>query len=246
MRKVLVLLVSLFATASLADGIDRDTLLTDAPAVPAQGTVRVTGGVTGTTDTSGVGGQQGQANISGSIQWTPVKNLAADVGAYYQVGRQGPSARFRYQILSQNSFGLDLAAGARFKTVGFHPDKGELEFLVAAGRKFGQFELVLNGIFGVETGGGQGKDAEVKAFGGWRFNDAVRAGIDSRLQAEVGDEAGAPAQPAGIRDYDLTAGPALSWMITRTFQLQALIGVAQPKKTNITAPVGVVSASLDF
>jgi len=38
----------------------------------------------------------------------------------------------------------------------------------------------------------------------------------------------------------------VSWLVTRTVQLQALVGVAQPKKTNLTSPVGVVSASVDF
>jgi hypothetical protein len=38
----------------------------------------------------------------------------------------------------------------------------------------------------------------------------------------------------------------MSWLITRALQIQALVGVAQPKKTNITAPVGVLTASLDF
>ncbi len=239
------LLFALASSAALADGLDRDTLLTDAPAVPQQGTVRVTGGVAGTSsDTSTPGTTQGQAQITGSIQWTPVQNLAGDVGAYYQVGAQGPSARVRYQFLNQSSHGLDLSGGVRFKTVGFHPDQGEMEFLVAAGRRFGQFELVLNGVFGVETGGEQGKDVEVKGFAGWRFNEAVRGGLDGRLQAEVEDQAKKPVTTG--RDYDLTAGPAVSWMLTRTVQLQALIGVAQPKKTDITSPVGVVSASFDF
>jgi hypothetical protein len=253
MRKLLAVMVLLSAASASAEGLDRDTLLTDAPAVPAKGTVRVTGGVIGTTDSSGVNNTQGQANISGSIQWTPIQNLAGDVGAYFQVGAQGPSARVRYQILNQLSHGLDLAAGLRAKAISFRSatckdcqTKGEVEMLVAAGRRFGQFELTLNGVFGVETGGGGGKDIEAKGFAGWRFNEAVRAGLDNRLQAEVGDAETAAVQPAGVRDYDLTSGPAVSWMVTRTIQLQALIGVAQPKKTNITAPIGVVSASIDF
>ena len=245
MRLALLAAVLLATSAASAQGLDRDTLLTDAPAVPSQGTVRLTGGVTGTSASEGVGNTQGQANISGSIGWTPVKNLHADVGAYYQVGAQGPSARLRYQILSQERFGFDLTGGVRFKTVGFHADHGEAEFLVAAGRKFGQFELVLNGAFGVETGGGGGKDIEVKGFGGYRFNDALRAGLDSRLQTEVSD-AEATSTPKVGRDYDLTAGPAISWMIARTIQVQALVGVAQPKKTDRTSPVGVLSASIDF
>ena len=89
------------------------------------------------------------------------------------------------------------------------------------------------------------KDVEVKAFAGWRFNEALRAGIDNRIQVEVSDEAN-PVTPKTGREYDLTAGPAVSWMASRTLQFQALVGVAQPKKTDKTSPVGVLSASFDF
>jgi hypothetical protein len=228
------------ASAASAQGLDRDTLLTDAPAVPAAGTVRVTG--------SGVATEKSDSSSSsftGTIGWTPIANLAGDVGAYFQSGAQGPAARIRYQFLNQSSHGLDMSTGVRFKTVGFHPDQGELEFILAAGRRFGQFELVLNGVFGVETGGENGKDVEAKAFAGWRFTEALRAGIDGRLQAEIEDEA-QPATPPVGRDYDLTVGPAVSWLVTRTIQVQALVGLAQPKKTDKTSPVGVVSASIDF
>src|SRR4051812_1708215 len=116
MRWFVLLAIALSAGSAAAAGLDRDTLLTDAPAVPDRGTVRLTGGVIGTSDEQGVGGTQGQARISGSIQWTPVQNLAGDVGAYYQVGAQGPSARIRYQFLNQDSHWLDLSGGVRFKT----------------------------------------------------------------------------------------------------------------------------------
>src|SRR5229473_2735933 len=243
------------ALAARAEGIDRDSLLSEAPAVPAKGTVRVSGISTGTSDEMGVNGTKGQANISGTIQWTPVENLAGDVGMYWQVGANGPSARVRYQILSQSRAGLDLSAGARFKTVGFHPDQGEVEFLLLAGRRFGNVELVLNGVFGVETGGENGKDVEGRAFAGYRFSEDLRAGLDGRLQAKVEDEGATPvgAPPKTGRDYDLTAGPAVSWIVARNlgtllhnFQVQGLVGVAQPKRTDTTSAVGIVSASIDF
>ena len=248
--RTLPALVLLAASAASAQGLDRDTLLTDAPAVPAAGTVRVIGAGLATQNSDNGSTPNGSSSFTGSVGWSPIANLHADVGAFFQVGAQGPAARVRYQVLNQLTHGLDLSGGVRFKTVGFHPDEGEVEFLVAAGRRFGHFELVLNGVFGVDTGAAGGKDIEAKAFGGWRFSESVRAGIDSRLQAEVGDEEQAPLGPGPVtptgRDYDLTAGPAVSWLVTRTFQLQGLFGVAQPKKTNITAPVGVVSASIDF
>jgi hypothetical protein len=251
-NSVLTLVVCALAFGARAEGIDRDSLLSEAPAVPDKGIVRVSGGASGSADTTA--NDAGHAAVSGSIAWTPIDRLSGDVGAYWQVGANGPSARVRYQILSQWLNGIDLSAGMRFKTVGFHPDNGELEMLLLAGRRFGQIELVLNGVFGVETGGGEGKDAEVKAFAGWRFDETLRAGIDGRLQVEVGDEqAGVGATVQSGRDYDVTAGPAVSWIaarnlgkLARNLQLQALVGIAQPKKTDVTAPVGILSASVDF
>jgi hypothetical protein len=259
MRFLAVFLVLLGAAQVRAAGIDRDSLLSEAPAVPDKGTVRVTGGAIGTSSDQGVNNTPGQANITGTIAWTPIQHLSGDVGMYWQVGANGPSARVRYQVLSQAQHGVDLSSGVRFKTVGFDPNNGEVELLVAAGRRFGRFELVANGVFGVETGGGGGKDVEGKAFAGYRFSDDVRAGVDSRLQAEVGDEEqqtlpapGATALKVG-RDYDLTAGPAISWIVAhdigkalKNLQIQALVGVAQPKKTDLTSAVGVLSASVDF
>jgi hypothetical protein len=246
MKWTALIVVLCLASAARADGLDRDTLLTDAPAVPDKGTVRITGGVTGTSDANGVDNVQGQTNFTAGIQWTPFDRFAADVSAYFQAGAQGPAARVRYQILKQRDAGIDLSAGVRFKTVGFHPDQGEVELLLAGGRRFGQFELVVDAVIGFETGEGGGKDGEVKAFAGYRFNDAVRAGIDGRIQAELGDDEEQGTQPAGVRDYDLTIGPAVAWMITRTVQLQALAGFAQPKKTDISAPIGVLQLSIDF
>jgi hypothetical protein len=253
--RALFLAAACFAFAARADGLDRDNLLSEAPAVPRKGIVRVSGITTGTSDSGGVNGTQGQANIAGSIMWTPLENLAGDVGMYWQVGANGPSARVRYQILSQERAGLDLSAGVRFKSVGFHPDQGEVEFLLLAGRRFGNVELVLNGVFGVETGGESGKDAEAKAFAGYRFNEDVRAGVDGRIQVEVADEAApAPGEPPKTgRDYDLAVGPAVSWVLARNLgsvfrnlQLQGLVGMAQPKRTDTTSAVGILSASIDF
>jgi hypothetical protein len=73
------------ATAASAQGLDRDTLLTDAPAVPPVGTVRISGAGTATEKSD-----SSSSSITGSIGWTPFANLHADVGAYFQSGAQGP------------------------------------------------------------------------------------------------------------------------------------------------------------
>src|SRR5207248_5615155 len=97
-----ILVLFAFASAATAQGLDRDTLLTDAPAVPPVGTVRISGGAVGTEKSD-----SSSSSITGSIGWTPFQNLHADVGAYFQSGAQGPAARVRYQLLNQFSHGLD-------------------------------------------------------------------------------------------------------------------------------------------
>jgi hypothetical protein len=232
------------SSAANAAGIDRDSILTDAPAAPDKGTIRVTGGGIGQAGTET--GSTNQSSVSGNILWAPLEGLSMDVGAFFQSGNSGPSARIRYQLLSQARFGIDMSAGVRFKTVGFNPNQGEVEFLLLAGRRFGNLELTLNGVFGVETGPGGGKDAEVKFFGGYHLTDNLKLGIDSRLQAEVGDEENKPVGTPTTRDFDLTTGPAISWMVMPRLQLQGLVGMFMPKGTNLTAPGGVVQASFDF
>ena len=237
-------LLCALASAARADGLDRDALLTEAPATPHSGTVRVSAGANSqTTDPTNA------TTIAGDIMWAPFQNFAADVGTYWQNSENGPTARLRVQLLSQSSFGVDLGLGVRFKKIGFftHPldgsPNGELEFLVAVGRRFGPLDLILNGVFGAETGG-PGKDLEAKAFVGYHFLENLRAGIDGRLQAEFVDENGT--KTPGSEDMDLTVGPAVSWLILQRLQLQALVGLAKPKGGTAATGAGLILVSADF
>src|SRR3979409_391938 len=93
----------LFSICCWADGLDRDALLTEAPATPKAGTVRVTGSGGGATQGDNPG--TGSGGLDASILWAPINHLAADVGGYFQDGAVGPSARARYQFLNQADHG---------------------------------------------------------------------------------------------------------------------------------------------
>src|SRR2546430_17650015 len=97
MRFLAVFLVLAAATQARAAGIDRDSLLSEAPAVPDKGTVRISGGATGTSSDQGVNNTPGQANITGTIAWTPIQNLSGDVGMYRSEERRvGKECRSRW------------------------------------------------------------------------------------------------------------------------------------------------------
>lgn len=216
-------LLSFLSGPALAAGLDRDGLLTEAPATPSAGNVRVSGGGSGQV-ASGTSG-----SVSATVMWTPLEHLAGDVGGYFQSeGTFGPSARVRYQLLNQSSHGIDLAVGTRYKWLGFsiNPNvgghRGELELLVAGGRKFGPLDVALNGVVGFEVGE-DGKDAELKGMVGYNLWDGLRLGVDTRFQAEFQDPTGVKV-PDFTNDVALIGGPSVSWMVTPQVEIQALAG----------------------
>ena len=240
--RLMTLLCLLAAPASFAQMLDVDALLVEASAVPGQGTVRLSGGGGGQTVSTDPG--QGTASVAGSVLWVPVRGFGGDVGAYYQTGRSGPSARVRYQFLSQDSAGVDLTLGARYKSEGFSgTGVGEIEALFAIGRSFGQVDLVLNLVWGWELGG-PGQDAEVKALVGWRFNDNVRLGLEVRAQTEVHNEDGW--QAPQMIGTDLRAGPTFFWRVSRPVSFQVLVGVGKPVNVNQAGLLALGSFALDL
>ncbi len=240
--RMLTLLCLLAAPASFAQMLDVDALLVEASAVPGQGTVRLSGGGGGQSVSTDPG--TGEATIAGSVLWVPFRGFGGDVGAYYQAGRSGPSARVRYQFLSQDSAGVDLTLGARYKSEGFSgPGQGEVEALFALGRSFGQLDLVLNLVWGWEIND-PGQDAEIKALIGWRFNDNLRLGLEVRAQTEVHDEDGYKA-PQMIAT-DIRGGPTLFWRVSRQVSLQFLVGVSKPVNLNEAGLLALGSFAIDL
>src|SRR5438046_3551432 len=75
MRSLAAVLLA-FASSAYAQGLDRDTLLTDAPAVPAVGTVRMAG--------AGVAAEKSDrssSSLTGSIGCHAIDQLTSAVGA---------------------------------------------------------------------------------------------------------------------------------------------------------------------
>ena len=235
-RSLLAACIGLVVANARAEALSRDTLLTDAPATPAAGTLRMSGG--GSEGTS-----QGDATLVATVQWTPLPHLSTDAGLLGQTSGFGPTARLRYQLLEQAQAGIDLAVGVRYKNVGFRENNGEIESLLAAGHRWGRVSVIANAVYGHETGG-PGQDLEGKVFGGFDLSSAVRLGLDSRLQAEFVDENGMK-RPT-LADMDVRAGPAVSWQITSKIQLQGLVGAGKPSGPTPFGPVAMSILSVDI
>ncbi len=240
-RGWVALLALALAPAASAQMLDVDGLLVEASAVPAPGTVRVLANGGGQ---AAVADSEATANVAGSVLWVPFRGLAGDVGAYYQTGSSGPSVRLRYQLLNQDSAGVNLSLGARYKSVGFAGEgSGEVEAMMAIGRSWGRLDTVLNGVWGWELND-PGMDAEVKALVGWRFTDNVRVGVEARAQSEVHDENGWKGPQ--MLQTDLRAGPTAFWRIAKPVTAQILLGVGKPIGVHAAGLLALGAFSFDI
>jgi hypothetical protein len=221
---------------------DRDSLLVDAAAVPQAGTLRLSAG--GGASASTAASSSASANLGAGIQYTLLPGFALGVSGYVDGGQVTPAATARYQFLNQLDHGLNLSALARFKSVGFTSTGSELEAGVNAGRRFGLFDVLANGVVGKGLGGDSGTDLEGKLSTGVALGQSGRLGLDARLRSEISDSQQSITPPMG-RDFDLMAGPTASVIIQRV-QLQAFAGYSAPRHTVRAGPAALGSVSIDF
>jgi hypothetical protein len=132
--------------------------------------------------------------------WGP---FAVRGGAEYSSVRREPrpSIGGRVQLLRQERHGIDGSVSVFYRPEGFTEPEGEIETIVALGRRFDRVAVLANLVYGQDPEGNE-RDGELRfaslyAAGRWTF------GLDSRLRFAMGTQKRAMAEPK----LDLLAGP---------------------------------------
>jgi hypothetical protein len=139
--------------------------------------------------------------------------LALRAGAEYSqlTDRFRPSLGLRAQALSQDRQAVDLGVGLFYRPEGFTEAEGEIELAVALGRRFGRFASFANVIYGQDPEAAE-RDGELRLAALYAFTDALQAGLDARLRADVGSDEGERRAEGGA-EYDVVAGPTASYAL---------------------------------
>ncbi|WNG28955.1 hypothetical protein F0U62_36870 [Cystobacter fuscus] len=232
----LVLGLPVLARAAEDDWNMRDTLLTEAAAVPGAGTVRVSAG--GGLDQSDDGADSSVTSLGASLLWSPVTNLALGVSSQWQGGSFTPAASVRWQLLSEAVAPVNLTAFVRFRAVGMESTGSELDAKLAFGRTLGRVGLTGNVLVGKGLGHRGDVDFEASSLASYRLTSAFRTGIEGRVHFELVDEFKTPEDRG--RPFGLVVGPTASY-VWKGFQLQGLVGWSSPRGS---APTGVVAQAL--
>lgn len=120
-----------------------------------------------------------------------------------------PSGGLRVQALRQGRHGVDMSVGAFYRSEGFTELKGEIEGVLAFGRRIERWLLVANLVYGQDPEGRE-RDGEVRLGTLYEAASLLLVGIDARARFDLGSEQG-KREAEGGAEYDLVLGPTLSY-----------------------------------
>ena len=122
--------------------------------------------------------------------------------------RVRPSVGARLQVISQQRHGADGAVSVSYRAEGFNQPEGEIETVVAIGRRFGRAALFANLAYGQDFEGHE-RDGELRLAALARVTNRMQVGVDGRWRLDLGSQT-AKLQASNEPTYDIDAGPVLA------------------------------------
>jgi hypothetical protein len=222
------------------NSMDRFFVLSESAAVPPTDVRAETSG-----DATSQSGEDsaGGLGVSQRVEFVIIKGLALRAGAELRNTGNGftPSAQAKYQFLKQKQHGVNLSGAMRYKQVGFQSDGGEMEGVVAAGRRWGAILGTANLVVGTELGKPEG-DIEGHVGLGYLLTENLVVGLNTRYQHEfetekVGKHPG--------REFELMSGAMVgyNWNIV---DVSLLGGYYMPRATESSGPLAMLRVGLNF
>lgn len=139
--------------------------------------------------------------------WGP---LALRIGAQSNAGgeRIGPSIAGRLAFLSEEKQGLDAAVSVGYNAEGFSELEGEVEIVLAFGKRVRSCQLLGNVVYGQDPEGHE-RDGELRLAALGQLGSIYYLGLDGRGRVDLGLEDEGASGAHGEPLYDIDAGPVL-------------------------------------
>jgi len=142
--------------------------------------------------------------------WGPVALRGGGVYSAAQ-DRLRPSVGARVQVLAQERVGIDGAIGIFYRPEGLTEPEGEIETVIAMGRRVGTTMLLGNLAYGQDPEGNE-RDGEIRLAALTPIFTAMRVGVDGRWRFDLGSNE-AKLQAAKEPTFDLAVGPIANVLV---------------------------------
>jgi hypothetical protein len=257
-RRVLVLSLVLMARPALAETptVDRDAIdqVDDAVTTPPARRAVADGGLLPFTLTPRVGSTAavaasygGYDSARGAVSeshaevqlWGPLAvRGAAELGDTSR--RLRPSVGARLQVLSERRHGLDGALSITYRAEGFTEPEGEIEAVVALGRRIGNTLVIANAAYGQDPDGRE-RDGEVRAalIRPMSMSRRLQLGVDGRWRFDLGTDV-ARLQASHEPTTDVDVGPVAA-IVLGPVVLTAHAGASVVRRIDVGVRLGAVA-----
>jgi hypothetical protein len=162
----------------------------------------------------GYDGARDSALLEGRGEVTVYGPIALRIGVLYTQDPEKlrPTVGARVQALAQkDDQGIDMSVGAFYKPEGFTEGEGEIEAVLAFGRRLGRFDLIGDVVYGQDPEGRE-RDGELRLAELYMATPRLELGLDSRVRFDLGTEED-KLEAEGGAEYDLVAGPLASYTL---------------------------------
>ncbi len=152
--------------------------------------------------------------------------------------RLRPTIGARLQVLSQHSQGVDGAVSVFYRAEGFDEPEGEIETVMAFGRRFGNTAVTANLAYGQDFDGNE-RDGELRLAALGRLANRLQLGLDGRWRFDLGSQT-AKLQASNEATYDIDAGPVAA-LALGPIALVAHAGASVVRRVGRDAAFGLIT-----
>jgi hypothetical protein len=154
------------------------------------------------------------------------------------VHRLRPTIGGRFQFLHQDRHAVDGSVSVFYRAEGFTEPEGEIETVVALGRRVGRGIVIGNLTYGQDPEGNE-RDGEVRASFVLPVSSTFFAGVDGRARFDLGSQK-AKLMASHEPTFDLDAGPVAA-LAVGPIAITAHAGVSLVRRVGESMTAGVVA-----
>lgn len=152
--------------------------------------------------------------------------------------RLRPTIGARLQLLTQARHAVDGSVAVFYRAEGFTEPEGEIETVIAVGRRIGRTVVIGNLAYGQDPEGRE-RDGEVRAAALAAVSERVHLGVDARGRFDLGSDR-AKLRAANEPTFDLDAGPVAALSVGPV-ALTAHAGASVVRRVGSDATVGLIA-----
>jgi hypothetical protein len=152
--------------------------------------------------------------------------------------RLRPTIGARLQLLTQQRHAIDGSVSVFYRAEGFTEPEGEIETVIALGRRLGRAVVIANLAYGQDPEGRE-RDGELRAALLAQVSRLVHLGVDGRGRFDLGSDR-AKLRASNEPTFDLDAGPVAT-LTLGPVALTGHAGVSVIRRVESDATVGLIA-----